>query len=300
MSMAQHKDFAKGFQDCPVLGVGFGLRRPLLEETLAAKGLINWMEIIPENHMGKGGSSWDNLERSAELYPIVTHGVTMSLGSVDPWDEAYLTELKKLFTVIDAPWFSDHLCYGGIHGAYFNDLIPIPRTQEAVDHTIKRIKFIKETFERPYLIENISFYLEYTQNQMPDHEFMTRIAEGSDCGLLLDVNNIYVNSLNHHFDPVEDFLKHIPLERVVQIHVAGHTEFPDGIVDTHGEAVCDGVWDLLEWVMKRCNPCGVLLERDQNYPSFTEIKAELTRIQSIWNATQPLKLGLREEEARCA
>jgi uncharacterized protein len=284
-----------GFQGCPILGVGLGLRGPLLEETLAATDTLDWVEVAPENYMGKGGVSWQNLERSLAMYPMISHGVTTSLGSVDPWDEDYLFQLKKLFQTMQPVWFSDHLCYGGINGSYFNDLIPLPRTQEAIDHTVKRIRFIKETFDRPFLIENISFYLEYPENELPEYAFLSEILEKSDCGLLLDVNNVYVNSLNYGWD-AREFLQKIPLERVVQIHVAGHDSFPEGLVDTHGSAVCEGVWDLLEWTMQRCNPCGVMVERDQKFPPFEELLQEVVRIRGIWNATQPVPIRATKGE----
>jgi uncharacterized protein (UPF0276 family) len=290
----------KGFKGCPILGVGMGLRRPILEETLTANDILNWVEIAPENFMGKGGQSAQMLEQAIEKYPIITHGVSMSLGSTDPWDETYLYQLKKLFQIIDPPWFSDHLCYSGIASSYFNDLIPLPRTREAIDHVVKRIQFVQETFERPYLIENISFYLNYPQNEadLSEENFLTEILERSDCGLLLDVNNIYVNALNHNWDPM-DFLNKVPLERVVQIHVAGHDRFPEGIIDTHGSDVCEGVWDLLDWVLQRCKPCGVMLERDNNIPPFEELKPEILRIKALWEKTQTLQPQREVEVASC-
>ncbi len=287
-----------GFQGCPVLGVGLGLRSPLLEETLAGTDKIDWVEIAPENYMGKGGAAVRNLKRAFEVYPIIPHGVTMSLGSTDPWDHEFLTELKKFFQWIDPPWFSDHLCYGGINGIYFNDLMPLVRTPEAVDHIVKRIRFIQETFERPYLIENVSYYLEQPENTMTEHDFLAEILEKSDCGLLLDVNNIYVNAQNYNRDPYV-YLNRIPLERVVQIHVAGHNHFPEGIVDTHGDAVCDGVWELLDWVLRRCNPCGVMIERDQNFPPFAELEQELLKVRQIWENANPNLAVCSREELLC-
>jgi uncharacterized protein (UPF0276 family) len=290
----------KGFKDCPVLGVGLGLRHPLLEETLAATPLIDWLEITPENYMGKGGRSHHILERAGEKYPLIPHGVSMSIGSVDPWDETYLNQFQQLAETIQPAWFSDHLCYSGIQGAYFNDLIPLPRTKEAIDHAVKRIRFIQHHFQRPYLVENISFYLQYPQNELADQHFLAEILEQADCGLLLDVNNVYVNSQNHGTDPYE-FLNALPLERVVQIHVAGHTKYPEGIVDTHGNPVCDGVWELLEWVLKRSRPSGVLLERDLNLPDFSELEGELKTIRSIWETANPGWIPAKQpEQAQCS
>jgi uncharacterized protein len=290
----------EGFKGCPILGVGLGLRHPLLDETLAASDLIDWLEFTPENYMGKGGRSHHVLDQALEIYPLVSHGVSLSIGSIDPWDELYLQQLEKLFEKVNPPWFSDHLCYSGVDGSYFNDLIPIPRTQDAVDHLVNRIRFIQNKFNRPFLIENISYYLEYPQNELDDASFLAEILEKSDCGLLLDVNNVYVNAQNKGFDPI-GYLQKLPLERVVQLHIAGHTHYPEGIVDTHGNPVCDDVWDLLEWTLAHSTPCGVLLERDLNIPPFEELEAELIKIKSYWNKAypdRPLPLQAAEERIK--
>lgn len=282
MSTPQAK--ATGFQGCPVLGVGLGLRRPLLEETLVATDLIDWLEFTPENFMGRGGQSRQMLEQAKEKFPLVSHGVSLSIGSLDPFNEAYLQELDELFAWAKPAWFSDHLCFSSIGGDYFNDLLPLPRTRETVTHVGNRIKTLQDRFQRPVLIENISQYLNSPDDDMDDAEFVSRILETADAGLLLDVNNVYVNSVNHGFDPVQ-FLSNIPLERVVQIHIAGHHEFPEGLVDTHGAPVIDPVWDLLGWVLQRCNPCGVMLERDTYLPEFEELIPEVQQIRQIWQET---------------
>ncbi|MCE3234619.1 MAG: hypothetical protein K0Q50_799 [Vampirovibrio sp.] len=273
-----------GFQGCPVLGVGLGLRRPLLEETLAAGELIDWLEFTPENFMGRGGQALRMLERAKAQFPLVSHGVSLSIGSLDPFNPAYLQDLGELFDWINPPWFSDHLCFSSIDGHYFNDLLPLPRTKETVSHVAGRLQFLQDHFQRPVLIENISQYLNSPDDELSDAEFISRILEQADCGLLLDVNNVYVNSRNHGFDPLS-FLGNIPLERVVQIHVAGHHEFPEGLVDTHGAPVIDPVWDVLHWVLQHCNPCGVMLERDTYLPEFEELVPELQRIRQIWQET---------------
>lgn len=273
-----------GFQGCPVLGIGLGLRRPLLEETLAATGLIDWLEFTPENFMGRGGQARRMLERVNAQYPLVSHGVSLSIGSLDPLNPAYLDDLEELFTWINPPWFSDHLCFSSIDGRYFNDLMPLPRTQEAVDHVAGRLKTLQDRFQRPVLIENISQYMNAPDDALSDADFISAILEQADCGLLLDVNNVYVNSRNHHFDPLA-FLGNIPLERVVQIHVAGHHEFPEGLVDTHGAPVVDPVWDLLRWTLQRCRPCGVMLERDTSLPAFEALIPELLQIRQTWQET---------------
>jgi len=280
---------AKGFKNCPILGVGIGLRHSLLEETLNATDTIDWLEITPENYMAKGGRSLRIIQEAKKCYPLVSHGVSLSIGSKDPWDQKYLDDLEGLFEIINPPWFSDHLCFSGISGVYFNDLMPLPRTPETVSYIVDRIHSLHDRFQRPFLIENISYYLEYPEQFYTDADFLSAILEKSDCGLLLDVNNVYVNAQNHQFDPL-DFLKNLPLKRVVQLHVAGHTEYDDGIVDTHGNAVCEDVWSLLEWTLQHTKPCGVLLERDLNIPPFAELELELKRIREIWHKTQvPLR-----------
>jgi uncharacterized protein (UPF0276 family) len=275
---------ATGFQGCPVLGVGLGLRRPLLEDTLAATDLLDWLEFTPENYMGRGGKSLRLLRCAEDRYPLISHGVSLSLGSVDPISEAYLADLSDLFAWTNPAWFSDHLCFSSVDGNYFNDLMPLPRTRETVRHVASRIKSLQDRFQRPVLIENISQYLNAPCDEMPDATFIAAILEQADCGLLLDVNNVYVNSVNHAFDAMA-FLEALPLERVVQIHVAGHHSFPDGLVDTHGAAVIEPVWDLLRWVLSRCKPCGVMLERDTHLPAFADLVPELERIRQIWRET---------------
>lgn len=270
-----------GFQGCPILGVGLGLRSALLEETLAATDLLDWLEITPENYMGKGGKPLQNLMRAQALYPLVSHGVSLSIGGTDDWDPLYLKQLKELFELIKPPWFSDHLCFSGIDGMYFNDLIPLPRTTEAVNHVADRIRFLQDTFQIPVLIENVSFYMDYPANTLSDAEFHSAILEKANCGLLLDVNNIYVNSINHGWDALA-YLDALPLGRVVQIHVAGHHEYPEGLIDTHGNAVKDDVWELLDQTLSRCRPCGVMLERDLYIPPFEELKPEILKIREFW------------------
>lgn len=287
----------RGFQDCPVLGVGLGLRRPLLEETLTANDWIDWLEFTPENFMGRGGQTRQMLERAKTHFPLVSHGVSLSIGSLDPFNPDYLRELEELFRWVDPPWFSDHLCFSSINGHYFNDLMPLPRTMETVRHVSNRIRFLQDYFQRPVLIENISQYLNCPDDVLPDAAFISGILEEADCGLLLDVNNVYVNSVNHGFDPL-DFLANIPLERVVQIHVAGHHAFPEGLVDTHGAPVCDPVWELLRWTMACCRPCGLMLERDTHLPPFEELLPELAQLRQIWHETgQPQSISQSRKEA---
>ncbi len=270
-----------GFQGTPILGVGLGLRDSLLQETLDATDLLDWVEITPENYMGKGGLSRQRLEKAMAIYPLVSHGVSLSIGSTDPWDPLYIKQLKELFEVIKPAWFSDHLTFSGIDGLYFNDLIPMPRNQESVNHVADRVKYLQDTFQIPVLIENASFYLDYPSSDMTDEVYLAKILEQADCGLLLDVNNVFVNASNHSWN-AKAYLDALPLERVVQIHTAGHTEYPEGLVDTHGAAVKETVWELLDYVLQRCQPSGVMLERDLNIPPFSELRPEIERIKSFW------------------
>ena len=284
MTQPQHKT---GFQNTPVLGVGLGLRTALLEQTLNASDRLGWVEITPENFMAKGGLAQHRLQQAQAVFPLVPHGVATSIGSTDPWDEQYLRSLEQLFTQISPPWFSDHLCFSSINSLYFNDLIPLPRTKATINHLVSRIQYLQDRFQLPFLIENPSYYMEYPQNTMSEVAFLTRIAEEADCGLLLDVNNIFVNGHNHQWadvlkDNAQNYLNELPLERVVQIHVAGHAEYPERLIDTHGAAVKDVVWQILDEVLSRCTPSGIMLERDLNIPDFIELEPELSRITQLW------------------
>ncbi|MDX2085136.1 MAG: DUF692 domain-containing protein [Candidatus Melainabacteria bacterium] len=270
-----------GFQGCPVLGVGLGLRRELLKPTLAATDLIHWLEVIPENYMGREGLAQTHLQQAQERFPLISHGVNLSIAGPDPLDEVYLNDLQALFERIHPPWFSDHLCMTRMNGRYINDLIPVPRTKATVRYIADRIRQVQDRFQRPFLVENISYYLEYDQNTLPDADFLAAVSEAADCGILLDVNNIVVNAHNHGWN-AHQYLDSLPLGRVVQLHVAGHQANSSIWVDTHGEAVCQAVWALVEEVLQRCQPCGILLERDSNFPEFEALQAELTQLQAVW------------------
>lgn len=266
----------------PQLGVGLGLRRSLFEETMANRDKIDWLEIVPENYMGKGGRSREMLELALDKgFPIISHGVNLSIGSADPLDETYLTDMAELFSWVKPAWFSDHLCFTSIDGVYLNDLIPLPFTKEVVDHVVKRIKTIQSRFEMPFLIENVSYYASLAPGaEMDEAQFLSEILERSDCGLMLDVNNVYVNAQNHGYDAI-DFLNRIPLERTVQIHIAGHLRRKHMIIDTHGASVCPEVYDILEEVLRRIPVNGILLERDLDIPPMSELLDELVQIRRI-------------------
>ncbi|MBY0357726.1 MAG: DUF692 domain-containing protein [Candidatus Obscuribacterales bacterium] len=268
----------------PQLGVGLGLRRELAVETFANGDKIDWLEIIPENYMELGGAARERLDAASACFPLVTHGVNLSIGSTDDLNQEYLSALKKLLDKIDAPWWSDHLCFTSCDGVYMQDLLPLPFSKEASKHISSRIKYVQDFVQRPFLLENISFYMNVPGAEMSETEFFSQILEDADCGLLLDVNNVYVNSINHTFDPYR-YLDQLPLERVVQIHVAGHKRIDDYLIDTHGSAVIEPVYELLEYVLQKTEVQAIMLERDQNYPDFAVLLDELSRLRQIANAT---------------
>jgi uncharacterized protein (UPF0276 family) len=283
-------DFLEIKKGLPVIGVGLGLRREVAQETFEHAKEIAWLEFIPENYMGQGGMARERLETAIGAFPLVSHGVNLSIGSTDDLNPEYLASLKKLLDKTNAPWWSDHLCYTTIGGAYMHDLLPLPFTKEAVRHIAERIKRVQDYIERPFLLENISFYMNMPGAEMTDAQFLAEIVEKADCGLLLDVNNVYVNSQNHQFDPM-DYLRAIPLERTVQMHVAGHKRIGEYVIDTHGAALIEPVYELMRWVLKQTRVNGVLLERDQNFPPFAELLDEIRTIRTIAKEEQP-ELGV--------
>jgi hypothetical protein len=209
-----------------------------------------------------------------------SHGVNLSLGSVDDLNERYIRELSALFELIQPPWFSDHLCFTSMKGHYANDLLPLPISEEGAEHCIRKIKQVKSLFKTPFLIENVSTYAEITENGWTEAQWLRFILEEADCGLLLDVNNVYVNARNHGGDPFA-FIQSLPLERVVEIHMAGHLETDDLLIDTHGEAIRPEVFDLFSQTIPLCpNLKSVLLERDSNLPPFEELLAELQTLRA--------------------
>lgn len=281
-------DFLDTKKRLPNLGIGLGLRRELATKTLESESRIDWLELVPENYMGLGGACRERLESARNKFPLVTHGINLSIGSTDDLNSDYLSKLKKLLDLIDAPWFSDHLCFTSCDGIYMHDLLPLPRSKEAIKLIAEKVKRVQETIGRPFLLENISYYMNVPGCEMNDSQFLAEVAEKADCGLLLDVNNVYVNSLNHGFDPYQ-YLDQIPLERTVQIHVAGHKQGSEYVIDTHGSAVVEPVFELLQYVLERVEAKGVMLERDQNFPEFEEILLEVDRIRAISDAAAQVR-----------
>lgn len=268
----------------PDFGVGVGLRIPhyatIFEQSPPDRPDVDWFEIISENFMVGGGLPLKNLDRALERYPLIQHGVSLSIGSTEPLDRDYLTRLKALLRKTKSPWLSDHLCWTGAHGVNLHDLLPLPYTEQAAEHVIARAREVQDFLEVPLLIENVSSYLTYTASTMSEWEFITRIAEGANCGLLLDVNNIYVSSYNHGFDP-NAFVDGVPHHRVAQIHLAGHTNFGDYIIDTHSDHVIDPVWALYRRALERTGPVSTLIEWDDDIPPFAELCAEADKARAI-------------------
>lgn len=266
-----------------VHGIGLGLRHEIAADTLdRGPSEIRWLEIHPENYVARGGRFAALLERAADRGPIVAHGLSLCFGALTPFDRGYTSQLKALLDRVDAPWYSDHLCFGASGDVFLHDLLPLPFSAEAIEVAAQRVRELRDAIERPVAIENVSYYADPAPRAMEEPDFVIEVLETADCKILLDVNNVYVNALNHGFD-ARSYIDRIPRERVVQIHVAGHYTRPDGIViDTHGEAVCDGVYDLLAYTLERIGPVPVLLERDQNFPTVDEVFAEVRRLDAIY------------------
>ena len=257
----------------PDLGFGVGLRTKHYEHILSTLPPVDWFEILSENYMDTGGRPMQVLDRVAAHYPVVLHGVSMSVGSTDPVDFEFLGKLKVLAKRINARWVSDHLCWTGVAGLNVHDLLPMPYTDESLKHTLERVRIIQDFMERTLVLENPSTYLEFRNSSWTECEFLAELAERADCGILLDVNNVYVSAFNHGFDPVE-YLDKIPADRVVQIHLAGHTHKGTHILDTHSAHVVDSVWDLYRHAYRRMGGVSTLLEWDADIPEFDVVHAE--------------------------
>jgi uncharacterized protein (UPF0276 family) len=267
----------------PLTGIGLGLRWSFLEDALEGPPLdVAFFEVSPENYMRRGGYIPEQLERVKERYPIVTHGLTMSLGAVDPPADDYLDDLSTEIARVGTPWHSDHLCWSTAGPVVLHDLLPLKLAKTNADRVADRLRRVEDRLGLPMLVENISWYAHPGQPEMPEEDFIVRVLERSGSGLLLDVNNVYVNSKNHGFDPYQ-FIDRLPLDRVGQIHVAGHEHLEDGmILDTHGAAIIDPVYELLEWTLERTGPMPVLLERDHNIPPLPVLLKEVGQLDAIY------------------
>ncbi len=261
------------------LGFGLGLRTAYYEQILAERPAIDWFEILSENYLVRGGKPLHYLDRIREHYPLVMHGVSLSIGSADPLDFDYLRQLKALADRIEPEWISDHLCWTGVGGHNFHDLMPLPYDLASVRHVAERVLRVQDYLGRQILLENVSSYLEYRQSEMPEWQFVADVVDTADCRLLLDVNNVYVSSVNHGFD-AWTYIESIPRERVQQIHLAGHRHHGNYIIDSHDQPVVDSVWRLYERAIQRFGPVATMIERDDNMPPLAELLAELDRART--------------------
>lgn len=264
----------------PDLGFGVGLRtahfRYLDDETPP----VDWFEAITENFLDSRGRPRHVLDQVAERYPITLHGVSLSIGSTDPLDLVYLAKLKRLAHEVDAVWVSDHVCWTGVAGANSHDLLPLPFTEGCLSHVVERVRIVQDYLERPLVLENPSTYLTFTCSTMSEWEFLARLAVDADCGLLLDVNNAYVSATNHGFDPAE-LVRSLPVDRIVEIHLAGHTDTGSHLVDTHDGPVAEPVWDLYRLAVATCGSVSTLLEWDDRIPPFPTLQAEVSKARRV-------------------
>lgn len=284
---------ANRFNGNTYLGIGIGLRIPHYSHILSEKPVVDWFEIISENYMVDGGRPLSILDDILEQYQVIQHGVALYFGSKNKFDRAQLKKLKALVKRTKTPFLSDHLCWGSVDGQQTHDLLPMPYTKEAVKHTAARIRFVQDYLEIPICVENVSSYAEFKQSTMTEWEFLAEVVDRADCGILLDVNNIYVSSKNHGFDP-RDYLRSIQPERVGQIHIAGHSVFKDYVLDTHDRPVCEPVWGLYEEAIRICGPTNTLLEWDAKIPTFEEVHTEALKARRYLES----KRGPRIERAR--
>lgn len=264
----------------PFLGYGLGLRRQHYDDVLESRPDVDWFEIISENYMVDGGKPLHYLSRIRELYPMVMHGVSMSIGSIEPLDYTYLKKLKELIERVEPVWFSDHLCWTGVNKLNLHDLLPLPYTEEALDHVVERITRVQDYLGRQMLLENVSSYISYSESQLSEWEFLREVVERADCLVLLDINNIYVSAYNHNFDP-SDFVRAMPSERIYQIHLAGHTQEENLIIDTHDHPIADPVYELYAEAIQRFGRVSTMIERDDNIPPLADLLRELDRVRRI-------------------
>ncbi len=274
---------ANRFNGFTEYGIGIGLRIPHYQHILEKKPVVDWFEIISENYMIDGGRPLATLDQILEQYKVVQHGVSMYFGSSQPLNREHLKRLKRLVRRTATPWLSDHLCWGSVDGRYTHDLLPLPYTWEAAKVAADNIRLVQDFLEVPVVLENVSSYAEFHDSEMTEWEFLTEVVEQADCGILLDVNNIYVSSINHEFDPAE-YVDYIPAERVAQMHIAGHSRYERFILDTHDHPVIDPVWKLYERALRRTGPTATLLEWDDRIPPFEEVHGEAMKAKKYLDA----------------
>lgn len=261
-------------------GFGLGLRTAHYDAVLTSKPRIDWLEVISENYLVPGGKPLYFLDRIRADYPMVMHGVSLSIGSSDALDYRYLRSVKALAARIEPLWISDHLCWTGCNLRNLHDLLPLPYTEAALAHVVARVREVQDFLGRQLLLENVSSYVEFRHSEIPEWEFLSEIARRADCLILLDVNNIYVSAFNHGFDP-KRYIDSVPASRVRQIHLAGHSNCGTHIIDTHDADVIDEVWALYEYTLRRLGPVATMIERDDNIPPLPDLVAELERAREV-------------------
>lgn len=266
------------------LGYGLGLRSEYYQTILEQRPAVDWFEILSENYLVEGGKALYYLDAIAEHYPLVMHGVSLSIGGPHALDTAYLQRLKQLAERVKPAWVSDHLCWSRGNAHQLHDLLPLPYTEESLQHVAARVRLVQDVLERPLVLENVSSYLRTANDPFTEWEFLARLTELSGCELLLDVNNVYVSSRNHAFDPWS-FISGLPKQRIRQLHLAGHSDYGDYLIDTHDQPISDPVWQLYQRTLQHLGPVATLIERDDNYPPFSELFDELARARALGQAT---------------
>jgi uncharacterized protein (UPF0276 family) len=261
-------------------GFGLGLRTPHYEAVLNEPHAIDWLEVITENYLVPGGKPLHYLERVRERFPLVMHGVSLSIGSTDPVDFDYLAQVRALAARIEPHWISDHLCWTGIDGLNLHDLLPLPYTEEALASVVARVGQVQDALGRRILLENVSSYLAFHESEMSEWEFLREVVQRADCAILLDINNIYVSSVNHGFDALT-YLQAMPKDRVRQLHLAGHSDLGGHLIDTHDHPIVEPVWNLYCAAVAQFGAVPTMIERDDNIPALSELVAELQTARDL-------------------
>lgn len=276
--------------EAPFLGIGVGVRPvhygEIFERAAAGDLPVDWFEILSENYMVPGGKPLRMLDRVCAERPVVLHGVSLNVGSVDPLDDRYLDDLAELVRRTEPRWVSDHLCWTGVGGHNLHDLVPLPYSEESVRHVAGRVRQVQDRLRRRIVLENVSSYMSFEADAMNEWEFLVAVAEEADCGILLDVNNVFVSAWNHGFE-AKTYIDAVPPERVFHIHLAGHSESPPLLIDTHDHPVRDEVWDLYAHTLRRMGPVSTSIEWDDQIPPFSRLLEEVERARKIADTASP-------------